>query len=108
MSQSSAFCAKCEESRTLPNYPSILTIQRMMKEMPYISEHLSSLRQEIAALRNSNALVTKNGRHNEHDQTALELRTMRLREIKDELSRMLSHPDDPKVWWERFRKTNVA
>jgi hypothetical protein len=76
--------------------------------MPYISEHLSSLRQEITALRDSNALVTKNGRYNEHDQTALELRTKRLREIKDELSRMLSHPDDPKVWWERFRKTNVA
>jgi hypothetical protein len=80
----------------------------MMGEMPYISEHLSSLRQEITALRNSNALVTKNGRHNEHEQTALELRTKRLREIKDELSRMLSQPDDPKVWWERFRKTNVA
>jgi hypothetical protein len=84
----------------------------MMKEMPYISEHLSSLRQEITALRNSNTLVMKNGAKNgrptEHDQTALELRTKRLREIKDELSRMLSHPDDPKVWWERFRKTSVA
>jgi hypothetical protein len=92
----------------LREFPAIPQIQRMMGEMPYISEHLSSLRQEITALRNSNALVTKNGRHNEHEQTALELRTKRLREIKDELSRMLSHPDDPKVWWERFRKTNVA
>lgn len=91
-----------------PNYPSILPIQRMIREMPYISEHLSSLRQEIAALRNSNALVAKNGRHNEHEQTALELRTMRLREIKDELSRMLNQPNDPSVWWERFRKTKVA
>lgn len=79
-----------------------------MEEMPYISEHLASLRQEISTLRNSNALVTKNGHHNEHEQTALELRTRRLREIKDELSHMLSHPDDPKVWWERFRKTSVA
>jgi hypothetical protein len=80
----------------------------MIKVMPYISEHLSSLRQEITDLRNSNALVAKNGRHNEQDQTALELRTKRLREIKDELSRMLSQPDDPKVWWERFRKPSVA
>ena len=80
----------------------------MMEVMPYISEHLSSLRQEIITLRNSNALVTKNGRHNEHEQTALELRTKRLREIKDELSRMLSHPEDPQVWWERFRKSDIA
>lgn len=80
----------------------------MMGVMAYISERLSSLRQEITALRNSNALVTKNGRYNEYEQTALELRTNRLREIKDELSKMLDHPDDPKVWWERSRRTNVA
>jgi len=91
-----------------PNYPSILPIQGMIKEMPYISEHLSSLRREITSLRNSNALVSKNGIHSEHDQTALELRANRLREIKEELSQMLNQPDDPKVWWERFRKTNVA
>ena len=83
-------------------------MQRMMKGMTYISEHLTSLRQEITALRASNALVKKNGPHSEHDQTALELRTNRLREIKQELSRMLNRPDDPKVWWERFRKTNAA
>lgn len=92
----------------LPNYPSILPIQRMIKGMPYISEHLSSLRQEITSLRNANTLVTKNGRPTEHEQTALELRTTRLREIKQELSKMLNQPDDPKVWWERFRKTRVA
>jgi len=74
-----------------------------MKEMTYITEHLSSLRQEISALRDSNALIAKNGPHSEHEQTALELRTNRLREIKQELSRMLNQPDDPKVWWERFR-----
>jgi hypothetical protein len=38
------------------------------------------------------------------DQTARELRTNRLREIKQELSRMLDRPQDPKVWWEKFRK----
>lgn len=80
----------------------------MMKEMAYISERLSSLRQEITILRNSNALVPKNARHTEQEQTALELRTQRLREIKNELSLMLSHPDDRTVWWERFRKRNVA
>ena len=58
----------------------------MIKGMPYISEHLSSLRQEIISLRNANTLVTKNGRPTEHEQTALELRTTRLREIKQELS----------------------
>lgn len=80
----------------------------MMEKMPYISEHLSSLRQEISSLRNSNALVAKTGPQSEHEQTAFELRTNRLREIKQELSRMLNHPDDPKVWWERSRKTRVA
>jgi hypothetical protein len=76
--------------------------------MAYISEHLSSLRQEINTLRNSNALGTKNGRYNEHEQTARELRTNRLREIKEELSRMLSQPEDSKVWWDRVRRTTVA
>lgn len=76
--------------------------------MPYISEHLSSLRQEINDLRNLNARFAEKGNHNELDQTALELRTNRLREIKQELSKMLDRPDDPKVWWERFRKTNQA
>ena len=75
----------------------------MMEEMPYIAEHLSSLRQEIADLRNLNARFTGKGEHNALDQTALELRTNRLREIKQELSNMLNRPDDPKVWWERAR-----
>ncbi len=78
-------------------------IERMMKEMPYITEHLSSLRQEIADLRNLNARFAEKGDHNALDQTALELRTNRLREIKQELSNMLNRPDDPKVWWERAR-----
>ena len=75
----------------------------MMEEMPYISEHLSSHRQEIADLRSLNARFTEKGDHNALDQTALELRTNRLREIKQELSNMLNRPDDPKVWWERAR-----
>src|SRR5579862_9643248 len=53
----------------------ILQIGRMMKKMPYIAEHLSSLRQEIADLRNLNARFAEKGDHNVLDQTALELRT---------------------------------
>src|ERR1700730_4146326 len=83
-------------------------IGRMMKEMPYITEHLSSLRQEIADLRNLNARFAEKGGHNALDQTALELRTTRLREIKQELSNMLNRPEDPKVWWERSRRQQQA
>jgi len=77
----------------------------MIKEMPYISEHLSSLRQEITDLRNLNARLAESGKRTDLDQTALELRTNRLREIKQELSKMLNRPDDPKVWWERSRNS---
>jgi hypothetical protein len=80
----------------------------MIKPMPYITEHLSSLRQEIADLRNLNARFAEKGGHNALDQTALELRTNRLREIKQELSNMLNRPDDPKVWWERSRRQQQA
>jgi hypothetical protein len=72
--------------------------------MPYISERLTSLRQEIADLRNLNTRFTEKSGHNALDQTALELRTNRLREIKQELSNILNRPDDPKVWWERSRR----
>jgi hypothetical protein len=50
-----------------------------------------------------NARLEEKGSHSELDRTALELRTSRLREIKQELSQMLNPPDDPKVWWERTR-----
>jgi len=79
-----------------------------MKEMAYISEHLTSLRQEITDLRNMNARCAEKGGHSALDQTALELRTNRLREIKQELSKMLNRPDDPKVWWERSRRSNLT
>jgi hypothetical protein len=76
--------------------------------MPYISEHLSSLRQEIADLRNLNARASEKGDHSALDQTALQLRANRLREIKQELSKMLDHPDDPTVWWQRSRRQQSA
>lgn len=80
----------------------------MIREMPYITEHLSSLRQEITDLRNLNARLAESGKRSDLDQTALELRTNRLREIKQELSKMLNRPDDPKVWWERSRGGHSA
>jgi len=80
----------------------------MIEEMPYISEHLSSLRQEITDLRNLNARLSKSGSATPLDQTAVELRSNRLREIKRELSTMLNRPNDPAVWWERVNKPNSA
>jgi uncharacterized protein YhaN len=77
----------------------------MMKEMPYITEHLSGLRQEINDLQAMNEKYAGKRVHSEVDQTALELRTNRLREIKQELSKMLERPQDAKVWWERSRGT---
>ena len=91
-----------------PNYRALHQIQRMIDLMAYIKEHLTSLRQEIADLRNLNARTMGRAGHTELDQTALELRTNRLREIKRELAQMLDRPDDPKVWWERSRRCFVA
>ena len=76
----------------------------MIKEMPNIKELLSSLRQEISDLQSMNARYAGKRVHSEVEQTALELRTNRLREIKQELSTRLERPTDPKVWWEKLRK----
>jgi hypothetical protein len=80
----------------------------MMEEMAYISEHLSSLRQEIIALRNLNARSSEKSEHTPVDQSALEVRAHRLREIKQELSTMLNRPDDPAVWWDKTRRKMSA
>ena len=79
-----------------------------MRVMAYISEHLSSLRQEIIALRNLNARSSEQGSGSPVDQSALEVRAHRLREIKQELSTMLSRPDDPAVWWDKVRKPKLS
>lgn len=79
-------------------------IRRIIEEMTYISEHLSSLRQEITDLRNMNARYSAKSEHGPLDQSALEVRTTRLLQIKKELSNMLDRPTDPKVWWEKLRK----
>jgi hypothetical protein len=73
--------------------------------MPYILEHLSSLRQEITDLRNMNARFTGKGPDTQIDQSAVEMRANRLAEIKKELSQMLKIPrcggkraDDEIAW----------
>lgn len=88
--------------RTLINR-ALLTIGCMIKGMPFISERLSSLRQEITTLRNLNARYSEKSEHSPMDQSALELRTNRLLEIKQELSKILDRPGDSTVWWEKFR-----
>jgi len=71
--------------------------------MPDLTEHLSSLRHEITDLRNLNARYAEKSAHSAMDRSALEVRTTRLLEIKQELSKILDRPDDSAVWWERFR-----
>ena len=87
-----------------PKEAALRRIRRMMKRMTYISEHLSSLRQEITDLRNMNARYSAKSEHGPLDQSAMETRTTRLLQIKKELATMLDRPGDPKVWWEKFRK----
>jgi hypothetical protein len=76
----------------------------MIEGMTYIAERLSNLRQEIIDIRNMNTKYSNKSEHGPLDQSALETRTNRLREIKQELSTLLERPTDPKVWWEKLRK----
>ena len=82
--------------------------KRMIKEMTYLADHLFSLRQEIAHLQNMNTHYANKAEHSPLDQSALELRTVRLRQINKELADMLVRPNDAKVWWERFPKSRIA
>jgi hypothetical protein len=77
-----------------------------IEAMPYILEHLTSLRQEITDLRNMNARFTGKGSDTQIDQSAVEMRANRLAEIKKELSQMLNRPEDPAVWWEKGGRRN--
>jgi hypothetical protein len=74
--------------------------------MPYILEHLTSLRQEITDLRNMNARFVGKSADSQIDQSAVEMRANRLAEIKKELSQMLNRPEDPAVWWEKGGRRN--
>ncbi len=83
-------------------------MQRIMREMPFLKEHLSGLRQEINDLQSMNERYAGKRVHTEVEQTARDLRTNRLREIKQELSKMLDRPQDSKVWWEKSRASSAA
>ena len=76
--------------------------------MTYLADHLSSLRQEIAHLQNMNTHYANKTEHSPLDESALEIRTVRLLQIKKELANLLVRPNDPKVWWEKLPKSNVA
>ena len=79
------------------------------QDMPYILEHLTSLRQEITDLRNMNARASARTVDSQIDQSAVEMRANRLVEIKKELSQMLNRPEDPAVWWEKGgRRSRIA
>jgi hypothetical protein len=74
--------------------------------MPYLAEHLSSLRHEITDLRNMNVLYSQQSQHSPTERTASDSRENRLVQIKQELSKMLNRPDDTAVWWGKSRKPN--
>ena len=80
----------------------------MIKQMTYLADHLSSLRQEIAHLQNMNTHYANKTEHSPLDDSALELRTVRLLQIKKELAIMLIRPNDRKVWWEKVPKSRIA
>jgi len=68
----------------------------------YLVDHLSSLRQEIAHLQNMNTRYANKSEHSPLDESALEIRTVRLLQIKKELANMVVRSNDPKVWWEKL------
>lgn len=72
--------------------------------MDYFSSHLASLRQEISDLRDLNVLYLQQAEHSPTEQTASDVRSSRLLQIKRELSNMRDCPPDPKVWWDKIRK----
>ena len=80
----------------------------MIRGMTYFSIRLSSLRQEITTLRDLNARYSEKSEHSAMDQSAFEVRTNRLLQIKQELSKILDRPSDPAVWWERSRTRGPA
>lgn len=80
----------------------------MMQYVTYLADHLSSLRQEIAHLQNMNTHYANKAEHSPLDESALELRTVRLLQIKKELANMLVQPNDPKVWWDKLPKSRIA
>jgi hypothetical protein len=64
----------------------------MIQGMPHTSQHLLGLRQEITYLQNMNAICVARRGTSALDLLAIELRTNRLREIEEELSKLLNRP----------------
>jgi hypothetical protein len=76
--------------------------------MNYLTEHLSSLRQEITNLQNMNVVYLQRSGHSPVERAASEVRGSRLLQIKQELSKMRNRPDDSVVWWAKSPKPNTA
>jgi molybdenum cofactor biosynthesis enzyme MoaA len=70
--------------------------------MDYILRRVSDLRQEITDLRNMNTRYSQRSEHSAIEQSAYELRTNRLLQIKKELSNMRHLPKEGAVWWEKL------
>lgn len=70
--------------------------------MDYLTQRLSDLRQEITDLRNLNTRYSQRSEHSPIEQSAYELRTNRLQQIKKELSHMRNLPSEGAVWWEKL------
>lgn len=66
---------------------------------------ISSLRQEIADSQKMNNHYSNKNEHSSLDKSALEIRSVRLSQIKKELANMLNRPNDPQIWWEKFHKS---
>jgi hypothetical protein len=76
--------------------------------MSYLTEHLSDLRQEITTLQNMNVVYLQRSQHSPDEKAESVGRGSRLLEIKNELSKMRSRPDDSVVWWAKSPKPHNA
>jgi hypothetical protein len=76
--------------------------------MDYLSQRLSDLRQEITDLRSLNTRYSQRTEHSPIEQSAYELRTNRLLQIKKELSGMRNLPREGAVWWEKLGNGSVT
>ena len=76
--------------------------------MDYFSPHLTSLRQEIADLRNMNGLYALQSEHSAVDVAASDVRANRLLQIKQELLKMRDRPPRLMVWWDKVRAPKRA
>jgi 3'-phosphoadenosine 5'-phosphosulfate sulfotransferase len=76
--------------------------------MSYLTEHLSGLRQEITDLQNMNVVYLQRSQHSAIEKAESDVRGSRLLQIKNELSKMRSRPDDSVVWWARSPKPDSA